>query len=280
MTKTDIEPSLSGSFVPAPLYIVKGAAFLWRHAVLWKYAAAPLAISIAVLGSSYMVLYYLFRKFLAPLASQAWYLQALYYLLLVIVVLLFAVIFFFFFSRVASALAAPFNDVISQKTEELVTGSFVDTPFSVVQLVRDSTRVIVHSFRVLGIYVSLLIAALLLLLVPGAGPLLFSTAGALLSAYMFAYEYLGYCMDRRRFSFREKQAFLKSHFRSVMGFGLGSVAAATIPVVNLLFIPAAAVGGTLLFLELNSTYDQGSGQSRRNRPRGERPLIDRVGSVS
>jgi CysZ protein len=242
----------STSLLPAPLYVLRGALFLWRHRVLWKYAAAPLAISTAVLGMSYVVLYYFVRKFLTPLTTEAWYVQALYYLLLIVLVLLFAVIFFFLFARVASALAAPFNEVISQKTEELVTGSFIETPFSVVQLVRDSTRAIVHSFRVLGIYVGLLIAALLLLLVPGAGPLLFSAAGALLSAYMFAYEYLGYCMDRRRFSFREKQSFLRSQFRSVMGFGLGSVAAATIPVVNILFIPAAVVGGTLLFLELHS----------------------------
>jgi len=242
----------SNSLVPAPFYVLRGALFLWKHRPLWKYAAAPSAISAAVLGLSYVTLYYLARRFLTPLTTEAWYLQALYYLLLVVLGLLFAVIFFFFFARVASALAAPFNEVISQKTEELVTGSFVETPFSIVQLAGDSTRAIVHSFRVLAIYVGLLIVALLLLLVPGIGPLLFSAAGALLSAYMFAYEYLGYCMDRRRFSFREKQAFLRSHFHAVMGFGLGSVAAATIPIVNLLFIPAAVVGGTLLFLELSS----------------------------
>jgi CysZ protein len=243
----------SPSLLPAPLYVVRGAVFLWNNRVLWKYASAPLAISTAVLSLSYIVLYYFLRRLLTPLISDAWYMQILYYVLVIVLVVLFAVIFFFVFARVASALAAPFNEVISQKTEELVTGSFVEIPFSMVQLARDSTRSIVHSFRILGLYVGLLVAALLLMLVPGAGPLLFSAAGALLSAYMFAFEYLGYCMDRRRFSFGEKRAFFRSHFRSVMGFGLGSVAAATIPVVNLLFIPAAVVGGTLLFLELNAS---------------------------
>lgn len=243
----------SRSLLPAPFYVLRGAAFLRDNRVLWKYAAAPLAISTAVLGVSYILLYHFLKKLLSPYISEAWYVQILYYVLLVVFVVLFAVIFFFLFSRVASALAAPFNEVISQKTEELVLGSFVETPFSMMQLVRDSTRSIVHSFRILGLYVGMLVAALLLLLIPGAGPLLFSAAGALLSAYMFAYEYLGYCMDRRRFTFSEKRAFFRSHFRSVMGFGLGSVAVATVPVVNLLFIPAAVIGGTLLFLELHGS---------------------------
>lgn len=248
----------SSSLLPAPFYVLKGALFLWRHRVLWKYAAAPLVISTAVLGLSYVLLYYFFRRLLTPLTAEAWYLQALYYFLLVVVVLLFAVIFFFLFARVASAIAAPFNDLISQKTEELVTGSFSETPFSVVRLLRDSTRAIAHAFRILAIYVFLLVLALLLFLIPGVGPLLFSAVGALLSAYMFAFEYLGYCMDRRRYLFREKQAFFRSKFRSVMGFGLGSVAVATIPVVNLLFIPAAVIGGTLLFLELTSPNESPS----------------------
>ena len=76
---------------------------------------------------------------------------------------------------------------------------------------------------------------------------------AVLTSYMFAYEYLGYPMDRRRFSFSQKKRFLRSHLSSVMGFGLGNLVVASIPVINLLFIPAAVVGGTLLFLDVDST---------------------------
>jgi len=169
------------------------------------------------------------------------------------VVVLLLVIVFFLFARVASAIAAPFNDLLSEKTEELTRGTFAETSFSFVGLLKDSARSIAHSFKILGIYVAVLVVVLPILLVPVAGGVIYAVLGALLSSYMFAYEYLGYPMDRRRFSFSEKRRFLRSHFRSTMAFGLGNLALASIPVINLLFIPAAAVGGTLLFLDMDSS---------------------------
>jgi len=238
---------------PAPLYTLRGAHFIWTHRVLWKYAAAPLLISTMILGIAYVLIYYSFSRLVSPYAGGVWYWQILYYVLLVIVTLLVLVIVFFMFTRVASAIAAPFNDLISEKTEQLTRGAFGETPFSFIGLLKDSARSIAHSFRILGIYVALLVAGLPILLVPGVGGLLYAVLGALLSSYMFAYEYLGYPMDRRRFSFSEKRRFLRSHFRSAMGFGLGNLALASIPAINILFIPAAVVGGTLLFLDVGST---------------------------
>lgn len=244
---------LTRSFFPAPLYVLRGALFLWAHRELWKYAAAPLAISVVVLGGSYVLLYHIFFKLVGHMVNEQWYWQALYYGLLAMVTVIILVVFFFIFTLVASALASPFNEVISQKTEQIATGTFRETPFSVIMLVKDSGRAVAHSFRVLGLYLLLLASALLFLLIPGIGSLLFAIAGALLSSYKFAFEYLGYPMDRRRFSWRDKRAFLKSRFGSIMGFGLGNLAIASIPVVNLFFIPAAVVGGTLLFLDLDSS---------------------------
>lgn len=247
-------------FVPAPLYVIRGASFLWTHRVLWKYAAAPTAIGIVILGGSYWLIYHFLFPFLTPYSGGAWYQQALYYFLLVIGTVLLLVVSFFVLTRVASALAAPFNDLVSQKTEEIIKGTFHDTPFSLLQLMNDSARSIGHSFKILGIYLILLIAALLLLLIPVIGAPLSTAAGALISAYMFAFEYLGYPMDRRRFTWKQKQAFLRSRLKSVIGFGLGNVVMASIPFLNLLFIPAAVVGGTLLFLELNIDPEQGPSQ--------------------
>ncbi|MBI4966050.1 MAG: EI24 domain-containing protein [Desulfomonile tiedjei] len=242
---------LTRRLLPAPLYVLRGALFLWAHRELWKYAAAPLAISLVVLGGSYILLYYVFSHLVGQMMGGEWYWQALYYMLLVIVGLIVLVVFFFIFTLVASALASPFNEVISQKTEQIITGTFHEAPFSAALLLKDSGRAIAHSFRILGLYILLLVLVLPLLLIPGIGSLLFAVASALLSAYKFAHEYLGYPMDRRRFSWQEKRAFLKSGFRSIMGFGLGNLVIASIPVVNLFFIPAAVVGGTLLFLDLN-----------------------------
>lgn len=241
---------LTEKVLPAPFYVLRGALFLKSHRQLWKYAAAPLAISTAILTASYWLLYHLFSRFMAPYSGMEWYVRVLYYTVLAVAAVLLMVMFFFLFTRLASALAAPFNDLISQKTEELVSGTFSETPFSAMHLFRDSARSIYHSLRILGLYVVLLLAALLLLLIPGVGSLLFTATGTMLSAFLLSWEYLNYPLDRRRFSWNEKRAFFQTSFRGVMGFGLGCAAVAAVPVVNLLFIPAAVVGGTLLFLDL------------------------------
>ncbi len=243
---------MDGKSFSAPLYVLKGADFVWQHrAVLGKYAAAPVAIGTLLMGGAYWLLYHYFFRLVGSYASAEWYKQIAYYLLLVVVTLLALLVFFFVFARIASALAAPFNDLISQRTEQLLSGRFEEPPFSLRLLLKDSARTIWHSLRILGIYVALFIVGLPLLVLPGVGAPVFGVYSALLSSYMFAYEYLGYPMDRRRYSFSDKRKFLRSRFVPAMGFGLGSLAAAAIPVVNMLFIPAAVAGGTLLFLDLN-----------------------------
>lgn len=265
MPGKSVNAGLSGGPRLAPVYVIRGAFFLWTHKVLWKYAAAPTAIGVSILGVSYWLLYHFLSGILYTYALGAWYQQALYFLLLIGGIALLSVVFFFVLTRIASALAWPFNDLVSKKTEELLSGTFHETPFSVVQLLKDSARSIGHLFKVLVIYLTLLIAALFLLLIPGIGGVLYVVAGALLSAYMFAHEYLGYPMDRRRFTWKEKRAFFRRRFWSIMGFGLGNVLMAAVPVLNLLFIPAAVVGGTLLFLDLSATENRLGGAKTMER---------------
>ena len=236
--------------MPSPLYILRGAIFVWSHKVLWKYAAAPIIISIVILVGSYILLYDLFIKLISPYSSQEWYGQIVYYLLLVIITVALLGLCLFIVTRLASAIAAPFNDIISRKAEEITAGVFDETPFSLLTFLRDSGRLLVHSFRLLGLYLLMLILGLVLFLVPVIGGALYTCFGILISAYMFGYEYLGYPMDRRRFSWSQKQKFLRSKLSSVLGFGLGNVVIAAIPIVNFFFIPAAVAGGTLLFLDM------------------------------
>lgn len=251
--RADNSISTPRGFRPSAFYVLHGARFIWANRVLWKYASAPLFISSVILGTSYVILYHWFFKLMQPYAAQEWYWRAMYYAIALIVTLLLLVVFFFLFTRIASALAAPFNEMISQKTEEIVKGTFHDEPFSFFRMLKDSGRSVAHSFKILGAYLFFLAGGLLLLLIPGIGALLYSVASALLSSYLLAYEYLGYPMDRRRLTFSEKMKFLRSRLVTTMGFGLGNLAVASIPLVNVLFIPAAVAGGTLLFLELEDS---------------------------
>jgi CysZ protein len=235
---------------PSPFYVLLGAGFLLKNRVLWKYAAAPIAITMALFGISYYFLYTFLTDMARSLIGEQGYWQILYYIVIFVVAVLILGVFFVLFTLVATTLAAPFNDLISEKTEQIVTGRLSDAPFSIVQTLKDVSRGLWHTVRILLMYIGLLVLCLILLLIPGLGAVAYPVAAALLGAFMLSFEYLSYPMDRRRLSFQQKMGFVRSRLSSTLGFGLGSFAAAAVPIVNLLIIPAAVVGGTLLFLDL------------------------------
>ena len=262
----EVSNESSGKFLSSPFYVLRGAIFLWKHKTLWKYAIAPILIGILVLavslGLSYYLIYYYVGGWLHSSFGTAWYWQILFYVVVVLAGLLVLVVSFLLLTIIAAAIAGPFNDMISEKTEELVTGKASNAPFSFNQMIKDISRGIWHSLRILGLYLGVLIPSLLLLLIPGIGFGLFGFVIGLLSSYLLAFEYLGYPMDRRRYTFKEKRAFVHSRMRSALGFGFGNFLWASIPIVNIMMIPAAAVGGTLLFLNLRGSAADHSEQSR------------------
>ncbi len=247
-------------YFPSPLYVLSGARFIRSHRELWRYASAPLATSLLLLGSSYVGAYYLLKRLFSHFVVETWYWQIIYYGLAVMAGLILMVVFFFLITMAASALAGPFNEMLSQRTEELVTRRPPTVAVGPVRVLKDCLRSLGHSLKILGLYVTILVCGLPLLLIPGIGGLLFSVLCVVVSSYMFAYEYLGYPMDRKRLSFKEKKAFLRSNLVSAVGFGLGNVAVATIPFVNLLLIPCAVVGGTLLYLDITEPLKAGQAQ--------------------
>jgi CysZ protein len=245
----------------SPLYVLRGAAFLRDHREIWKYALAPVAITTILMGASYVALYYFFLDWLNRLMpGGGWYWEVAYYLLVVLFGVLLIVAFFFLFTVIAVTIAAPFNDLISEKTEQIITGRFDETPFSILTLLSDAARGVYHALRVLGLYLSILVLGLLLLLIPVFGPFLYTALTVCLAAYMLALEFVSYPMDRKRYSYQDKRKLVRSHLWSVIGFGLGVVALASIPFLNLLLLPPAVVGGTLFFLD-RQPQDSGSGAS-------------------
>ena len=66
---------LAFRYLPAPLYVLRGALFIWTNRVLWKYAASPLLISVVVLGIAYALLYYFFFSLVGQFIGGEWYWQ-------------------------------------------------------------------------------------------------------------------------------------------------------------------------------------------------------------
>ena len=109
-------------------------------------------------------------------------------------------------------------------------------------------RALFREIRKFLCYVPMALAVLILTIVPvfnAFAPL----AWFLLGAWMMSLQFVDYPMDNHRLPFREVRDACAAHRLSTIGFG-GTVAFFTgIPFLNLMVIPAAVIGATLLWCE-------------------------------
>jgi CysZ protein len=153
-------------------------------------------------------------------------------------------------SLVTNVIAAPFNDALSEAVERLETGA-EGVPFSVSVLVRDLIRTVRLEVTKLALYVAvmgpLFLAAMF---VPVVGQILYSVFGFVFTAIYFSIDYIDWPASRHDRGLRYRFSVLRRNFWPMFGFGTGVWLFLFVPFVNLLFMPAAVAGGTLLFLEL------------------------------
>ena len=133
---------------------------------------------------------------------------------------------------VLGIVSAPVYELISAKIErELLGKSRHAVPLS--QMPR----------LMMGEVVKALIITLIpigLMLVPGVN--LFA---GLIAAFLLGWDFYDYPLARRGWSFSKRWRFVLSEFWTVVGFGIWLI----IPVVQILFVPMAVAGGTILNIE-------------------------------
>lgn len=146
----------------------------------------------------------------------------------------------------SSAFAAPFNDLLSEEVERLVTGRG-GPPFSVRVVLADLGRTLLFEGLYMVVAGGLWVASLV-------APLIGQIAVGILSFFItglyWGISYIDWPASRRRRTLGFRLAMGVRHFLSMTGFGTGVWVILFIPLVNLLFMPAAVAGGTLLYLDL------------------------------
>ncbi len=153
---------------------------------------------------------------------------------------------------VGGIVASPFNDVLSQRTERLLTGQPVpetgDTWLGGILKSIGSTTIITV------MYLVLLIGILLLNIIPIAGSILATVGGVCLGAFFLSLEYADNTFERHGLVLGQKIRVLRANFTLSLGVGLGSSLLLWIPLLNFLCIPIAVVCGTALALHLGPTH--------------------------
>lgn len=143
---------------------------------------------------------------------------------------------------------SPFHSLLAEKVEERVTGKQVPALEGFLPALLEIPRGIVKEISKFAYYIPMALFVLVLSFIPGLNtlsPLLWF----LLGAWMMGLQFLDYPMDNHRYPFKEVRNACAARRLSSLGFG-GMVAFISgIPFVNLIVVPAAVVGATLLWCE-------------------------------
>lgn len=230
----------------------RGAGFLLARPALWIWALIPFVLNIIFFtllawGTWHFAGSWIHAHFFS---GHGLWLNILGWVLGVLFWIGFGLLVFFLFVPLASLVASPFNDVLSEKVERLYAGERIEQGFSLGRLVRSIATGLHSTLRLALVSTVLLVAALPLgLLPPPLGPALWSAASAAITIRFIALQFTAYSMDRRIYTYRQRRDFLRRNRARTIGLGTMAFAVMLVPGLNALFIPVSAVAGTLLFCD-------------------------------
>lgn len=239
---------MKGNVVQGAGYLVQGVKML-GHPSLRLFVLIPLVVNILIFGSLISLGFsYLAELMDSLLASIPDWLSFIQWILWPLIALTVSLITGYLFTSVALIIASPFNALLAEKAEELVTGQPVDSLEGLGAALVAVPRGIMRELAKLIYYVPMAVFVLILSFIPvlnTVAPVLW----VLLGAWMMSIQFVDYPMDNHQLSFADVKEAVRSRRLSSMGFG-GLVALCTgIPVVNFFIVPAAVVGATLLWCE-------------------------------
>jgi CysZ protein len=235
-----------------PLYgagcLVRGAKLL-SHPTLRPFVLVPLIVNVLIFGSligwGLGNLIDWVNSWMAILPEWLTFLQWILWPLIGIAV---ALVTGYLFTAVALLIASPFNALLAEKAEELITGQPVAGLEGLGAALMSVPRGIFREIAKLLYYIPMALFVLIVSFIPAVNafaPLLW----LLLGAWMMSIQFVDYPMDNHQCSFRDVRVAVADRRLSSLGFGGIVAACAGIPIVNFFVVPAAVVGATILYVE-------------------------------
>ena len=220
-----------------------------RHPKLRPFVIVPLAINVVIFGT--LITWGLtnlidwVNSWMARLPDWLAFLE---WILWPIVGIAVALVTGYAFTAVALLIASPFNALLAEKAEELITGREVQGMEGLLQALLSVPRGIFREIAKLVYYLPMALFVLIFSFIPAVNalaPLLWF----LLGAWMMSLQFVDYPMDNHQLSFRDVRYAVAGRRLSSLGFGGVVAACASIPIVNFFVVPAAVVGATILYIE-------------------------------
>ncbi|MFT5659153.1 MAG: CysZ protein [Gammaproteobacteria bacterium] len=231
---------------------LSGAAILARAIKIIKrpdvrlYAIMPLLINIVLFGGLIWYGYAQFSPAVEWLMSYVpGFLDFLRWIIWLFVTTLTTIVVFFTFTPVANIVAAPFNALLAEKIESILTGKPIQSNTSFMALVISSVR------SQLGKLIYILIWSLGLLLISLIpvinliSPILWIVFGS----WLLSLEYFDYPMGNHDLTFADQKQRVAKRRGLALGFGGSVMVLTSIPVINFVVMPLAVAGATIIWVE-------------------------------
>jgi len=202
-----------------------------RYLVLAFLPGAIGLLAFVILGWWFLSNHHFVVSLLGTFESDVWYKKAAVFLFL----RLFDIAFFLLSAAlsflIVNIVASPIYDVISVAVERSVRGTATEISFL------QSLRLVIEEMKKVAF---ILMISTPLMFVPGLNIL-----SSLVTAFLLGWEFCDFTLARRGLSFKERFGWAWAEIPAVTGFGIWLI----IPFMQLITLPFAVVGGTLLVLE-------------------------------
>lgn len=220
-----------------------------------RFVLIPLSINVVLFAGASGFLVAKFDEWMTRLMPDfpdwlSWLETAISWILWPLFAIMILLVIFYTFTFVANLIAAPFNSLLAEKVESFLRGEPLDTGpaypgFEVIK------RTIGSEIGKLLYFLKWWLLLFLFTLIPGIN-LLAPFVWILFGAWMLSLEYLDYPMANHNQFFKDinQQAISKRSLS--LGFGGGVMLFTSIPVLNLVAMPAGVAGATSLWVKHGS----------------------------
>lgn len=235
-------PALSG-----PHYLRQGLRLILSPG-LRRFVLLPLAINLMLFVGLIYFAGHEINQWVDQLMPElpAW-LGFLNYLLWPVFMALVLLILFFTFTMVANFIAGPFNGMLAEKVEVMLTGKDDFPAFSWAELLTMAPRTFHREASKLAYTLPRVAGLLVLSLIPGIN-LIAAPLWLIFGIWMMAIQYIDYPADNHQMSWKDMLAWLRSKRVASLSFGGCVYLLLLIPLLNILMMPAAVAAATVFWV--------------------------------
>ncbi|OGQ83688.1 MAG: hypothetical protein A2289_15745 [Deltaproteobacteria bacterium RIFOXYA12_FULL_58_15] len=254
-----------GDFFRGIGYPLEAFGFIRSHG-LWRMAAVPALINTILFALTVFLVFWfvipeiqsLEQVFQPSNPDDGWWSSVLsglgkaaYWVVFVLAVIATPVLSAVFILLIGQAVASPFLDLLSEKVENIVLGTTA-IPNTASRTVRSVVVAVADIVWTLLFWLAVNMPLLLVNLIPVLGTAVNAALGFSFTALLLSQEFVGLSMSRQLVSYPARWRVVWANRWLCVGNGCTTLLLFLVPGLNLLLLPLAAVGGTLLYCDLQA----------------------------